>query len=363
MSGGEERFMHRALELALSAPFTSPNPRVGAVLVRDGRIIGEGAHLGVGSPHAEAVALQAAGDARGATAFVTLEPCNHKGHTPPCAPALVEAGVSRVVIALVDPDERVSGSGLDLLRDAGLVVETGLLEERARSINAAYLHHRTTGRAFLTLKLALSIDGRLGAADGSSRWITGAEARTLVHRRRLEADAVMVGSGTIVADDPELTVRAVPAARQPVAVVVDGSGGTPPGSAVFRGHDEVIVATHPGVPHENQLAWKEAGAEVLVLPSPDPEGGVDVAALLRELGRRGMVEVYCEGGARLATRLLALDLVDRLEVHRGAVVIGEGGPSIGSLGSSSMSDATRWRLTSSQALGDDLVTTYERRVG
>lgn len=355
--------MHRALALARSAPFTSPNPRVGAVIVRDGRIIGEGAHLGVGTPHAEAVALEQAGDATGATVFVTLEPCNHTGNTPPCAPALVEAGVSRVVVALVDPDERVSGSGLDLLRDAGIEVETGLLAERAASMNAPYLHHRKTGRAFLTLKLALTLDGRMAALDGTSRWITGPEARTEVHRRRLEADAVMVGSGTVAEDDPSLTVRAVPAGRQPAVVIVDGSGTVfPEGASLFATHEQVIVVTHPSVPHERQLAWKEAGAEVLVLPPQELEQGVDLDALLVELGSRGMVEVYCEGGARLATRLLALDLVDRLEIHHGAAVIGEGGPSIGDLGARSMTDASRWQLLSCEVFGDDVVTSYERRV-
>lgn len=362
MSGGEVRFMHRALELALSAPFTSPNPRVGAVIVREGRVIGEGAHFGVGTPHAEAVALEAAGEARGATVFVTLEPCNHTGNTPPCAPALVEAGVERVVVAVSDPDERVSGSGLRLLQEAGIEVETGLLAERARMMNAPYLHHRRTGRAFLTLKLALTLDGRMAAPDGTSRWITGTEARTFAHSRRLEADAVMVGSGTVTADDPQLSVRDVPAGRQPVAVVVDASGSISPDAALFRAHDEVIIATHTAVPHEAQLAWKEAGAEVLVLPSPENDNEVGIDGLLRELGRRGMVEVYCEGGARLATNLLGLDLVDRLEIHHGAAIIGEGGPAIGELGLRSMTDASRWRLVHSRAFDNDVVSTYERTV-
>ena len=210
--------MHRALALARSAPFTSPNPRVGAVIVKEGSIIGEGAHQGVGTAHAETAALEGAGDVRGATVYVTLEPCNHHGHTPPCAPALADAGVARVVVALEDPDDRVSGAGLELLRSAGVEVSTGLLEHQARLLNAPYLHHRTTGRAYLTLKLALTLDGRMAAPDGTSRWITGDDARDYVHRRRLEADAVMVGSGTVATDDPALTVRAVPAGRQPAAV-------------------------------------------------------------------------------------------------------------------------------------------------
>ena len=353
--------MHRALALARSAPFTSPNPRVGAVIVKEGSIIGEGAHFGVGTPHAEAAALEGAGDVRGATVYVTLEPCNHHGHTPPCAPALADAGVARVVVALEDPDDRVSGAGVELLRSAGVDVSTGLLEHHARLLNVPYLHHRTTGRAYLTLKLALTLDGRMAAPDGTSRWITGDDARDYVHRRRLEADAVMVGSGTVATDDPALTVRAMPAGRQPAAVVVDGSGRLSPDASLFGQHEQVIVATHSSVPHESQLAWKEAGAEVLVLPALELEQGVNVDALMVELGRRGMVEVYCEGGARLATSLLALDLVDRLELHHGAAVIGGAGPSIGNLGARSMGDASRWRLLTSEVLGDDVVTSYERQ--
>lgn len=359
MGSSEQRFMERALELALSAPFTSPNPRVGAVIVKDGRIVGEGAHLGAGTPHAEALALDAAGDARGATLYVTLEPCAHEGRTPPCAPALVEAGVARVVVALPDPDPRVSGSGLELLQAAGIEVDAGLLEERAKRVNAAYLHQRRTGRAFLTLKLALTLDGRIAAADRTSRWITGEAARAYVHRRRLEADAVIVGSGTIAHDDPSLTTRAPEAPRQPAAVVVDSNGGVSADAALFSADRDVIVATIASVPHERQLVWKEAGAEVLVLP-PTTGDRVDLRALLAELGRKGMLEVYCEGGAGLATALLAADLVERLELHHGAVMVGEGGPAIGDLGIGSMRDASRWTLVGCDIFGGDVVTTYER---
>lgn len=358
MGSSEERFMERALELALSPPFTSPNPRVGAVIVRAGRIVGEGAHLGAGTPHAEVLALDAAGDARGTTLYVSLEPCTHVGRTPPCAPALIEAGVERVVVAMDDPDPRVSGRGLELLRDAGIQVDTGLLAERARRINAAYVHQRQTGRAFLTLKLALTLDGRAAAADGTSRWITGEAARRYVHHRRLEADAVMVGSGTIAQDDPALTVRALDAPRQPAAVVVDSKGLTPADAAVFRADRETILATDPSVPHERQLAWKEAGADVLAIGANG--GGVDLRDLLEELGRRGMLEVYCEGGAGLATALLAADLVDRLELHHGPVIVGGEGPAIGDVGIASMGDASRWKLVRCEAFDDDIVTTYER---
>lgn len=357
---GDETFMARALELARSAPFTSPNPRVGAVLVRHGEILSEGAHLGVGTAHAEAVALEGV-DAAGATLYVNLEPCIHEGRTPPCAPSVAQAGVARVVAAIADPDERVRGAGFDLLRERGVDVSVGVLEDEAEWLNAPFLHHRRTGRAYVTLKLALSLDGRLGAPDGTSRWITGPSVREYVHRRRLEADVVMVGSGTVASDDPSLTVRAVTAARQPAALVVDGSGSTRPDASIFRDHHEVIVATQPAVAHERQLEWKEAGAQVLVIAASGRGSGVDLEGLTREMGRRGMTEIYCEGGARLATALLSQDLVERLELHRGAVMLGDGGPAIGDLGTLSMSDATRWELRETQVFGDDVVTTYAKR--
>lgn len=356
---GDEIFMARALELARSAPFTSPNPRVGAVVVRDGAVISEGVHLGAGSPHAEALALQGI-DAGGATLYVNLEPCTHQGRTPPCAPAVAEAGVARVVAAIPDPDERVRGAGFNLLRERGVDVAVGVLEDEAEWLNAPFLHHRRTGRSYLTLKLALSLDGRLGARDGTSRWITGPAARGYVHRRRLEADAVMVGSGTVASDDPSLMVRAVDAARQPAALVVDGSGRMRPDASVLTRQHEVIVATQPTVAHERQVEWKEAGAEVLLIADRGRGTGVDLDVLIREMGRRGMTEIYCEGGARLATALLARDLVDRLELHHGPVTIGDGGPGIGDLGTLSMSGAARWELRDTQVFGSDVVTTYTR---
>ena len=356
MAASDESFMARALDLARSAPFTSPNPRVGAVLVRDGRIVSEGAHMGTGTPHAETVALDEV-DATGATLYVTLEPCNHHGRTPPCAPAVADAGVARVVAAIADPDPRVDGSGFDLLRERGVEVTTGVLDREAEWLNAPFLHHRRTGRAFLSLKLALTLDGRLAAADRSSRWISGPLARAEVHRRRLEADAVMVGSGTVLADDPELTVRDLGSTRQPVPVIVDSTGRVEPTGKVLARRG-AIVATTMSSSHERHLAWKEAGADVLVLD--DGDGRVDLNALIVELGRRGMLEIFCEGGAELATSLLAGDLVDRLEIHRGAVLTGAG-PGIGDLGIGSMAEAPRWRLVSSHASGDDVISEYARK--
>ena len=326
---GDETFMRRAIELARRAVFPSPNPRVGAVLVRDGVVIGEGFHEGAGHPHAEAVALQAALDARGATAYVNLEPCVHHGLTPPCAPALAEAGIERVVVGTRDPDERVAGRGVDYLAARGIAVELGVLEDEAWSLNAPYLHHRLAGRPWISLKLALSLDGRLAAPDRSARWITGPRSRKRVHARRAGVDAVMVGAGTVVTDDPRLTVRDAPAPRQPVKVVLDSRGQVGADAAVFE-QGETIVVTSDRVSHEAATAWKEAGAEVAVLAS-SPEG-IDLFDLATFLGARRFLEVYCEGGARLATSLLKADLVNRLELHYGSALIGSGGPGIGDLG-------------------------------
>jgi diaminohydroxyphosphoribosylaminopyrimidine deaminase / 5-amino-6-(5-phosphoribosylamino)uracil reductase len=352
-----EHHMRRALELARVAPFTSPNPKVGCVLVRDGDIVGEGHHEGAGAPHAEIVALRAAGESRGATAYVTLEPCTHHGRTPPCAPALIDAGIDSIVVAASDPDARVAGRGLEQLAEAGVEVITGILEPEARALNRTYIHHRLTGRPFVSLKLALSLDGRLAAPDGSARWISGPGARSATHRRRMEADAVVVGSGTALADDPALTVRDVTAARQPARVLVDSMGRTPASARLF-GDGDVVVVTTDTSSHEVQTAWKEAGADVLVAPR-SPEG-VDLGAMLDALGRREWLELYVEGGGRLATSLLRADLVDRLDIHHGPVVLGRGGTEIGELSVTTMGDAVSWRLLSTESVDDDVLMSYER---
>ncbi len=357
VSRDDERFMARAIQLARSAPFSAPNPRVGAVLVRDGRVISEGLHRGPGTPHAEVAALEGA-DAAGATLYVNLEPCNHDGLTPPCAPALVATGVSRVVAASRDPDRRVDGTGFSYLRDHGLDVTVGVMAKEAGAVNPSYFHQRRTGRPLVTLKLALTLDGRLGAPDGTSQWITGTEARRVVHTRRHEVDAVMVGARTVLADDPLLTVREIPAARQPLRIVVDASGRVPPTARVFEA-GEVVVATTRRAAHEQQIAWKEAGAEVMVLP--ESSAGVDLDVLLDQLGARRLLEVYCEGGGVLASSLLRADAVDRLELYYGGVVTGAGGPGIRDVGVGSMDEAPRFGLLSVNQLGDDILAIFERR--
>ncbi|MDQ4144078.1 MAG: bifunctional diaminohydroxyphosphoribosylaminopyrimidine deaminase/5-amino-6-(5-phosphoribosylamino)uracil reductase RibD [Actinomycetota bacterium] len=345
----DEVFMSRALELARSVPFASPNPRVGAVLVRDEEIVGEGRHLGAGHPHAETEALAGA-DARGATLYVTLEPCAHHGRTPPCASALVEAGVGRAVAAMTDPDDRVAGKGFEILRSSGIEVEVGLLEEAARRLNAGFIHHRTTGRPLVSLKLALTLDGRLAAPDRSSQWITGPEARALVHRRRAQVDAILVGAGTVTADDPELTARDVGAKRQPVRVIADARGAVSPDARALSRPGERIVATTDRCPHEIQTAYKEAGAEVLILERADR--GVALEPLMDQLGARGFLEVLCEGGGILASSLLKAGLVDRLELFYGPLVVGRGGPDLDDIGVTTLSEARRWSCSPPEVVGD-----------
>jgi diaminohydroxyphosphoribosylaminopyrimidine deaminase/5-amino-6-(5-phosphoribosylamino)uracil reductase len=354
----DEHFMREALALARAAPFTSPNPRVGAVLVRDGRVISRGMHRGAGTPHAEAVAL-AGTDARTATMYVTLEPCSFFGRTPPCAPAVIASGITRVVVAMEDPDERVAGRGLAAMRAAGLEVVTGVLEEAARRLNVAFIHHRTTGLPLVILKLAFTLDGRLAARGGSSRWITSPETRLLVHEARAASDAVLVGAGTVLVDDPSLTVRDIESSRQPARVVVDARGRVPPTAAVFASaHDaKVLVATSATVAEEVQAAWKNAGAEVLLVS--DSKEGIELSDLLTQLGGRDLTQVYCEGGARLATSLLKQGLVDRLELHYGAKMVGDGGPSIGDLGVTTMGGARRWTIASVSRVDQDLLVSLE----
>ena len=356
MAAEHERFMRRVLELGALAPFTSPNPRVGAVLVRSGRTLNEAFHEGAGGAHAEALVLDDV-DATDATLYVNLEPCVHHGRTPPCAPAIVAAGVRTVVVAHEDADARVRGRGLAYLRSHGVEVVTGVLEQEARRLNSPYLLQRQSGRAFLTLKLAVSMDGRMSASDRSSRWITGPEARARVHRRRAEVDAILVGAGTVLNDDPHLDSRLDGAVRQPARVVVDAAGVVPPTAAVFEGEARVIVGTTDRASHEVQTAWKEVGAEVHVLPeSPD---GVDLEEMLRRLAAAGMVEVFCEGGARLATSLLHEGLVDRLELFVAPILLGSGGAQLGDLGIATMRESRRWNIAAVERIGDDVALALE----
>ena len=355
--GPDEAWMARAVALAEGGRgTTSPNPMVGAVLVRDGRVVGEGFHRAAGTAHAEAVALAAAGPAAaGATCYVTLEPCAHHGRTPPCADALVAAGVARVVAAVTDPDPRVDGAGLARLRAGGVEVGVGTGAAAAATQNAAYLTHRRLGRPRVTLKAAASLDGKVAAPDGSSQWITGPAARADGHRLRAEADAVLVGAGTALADDPRLTVR-LPghAGRQPLRVLADATGRVGTGGHLFDGEAETLVATTPAAPAAAVDAWKAAGAEVLVCE--EAPAGVELDGLARALGDRGVLELLVEGGPRLQASLWAAGLADRLVWYLAPLAIGGAGAPglLDGAGAATLADARRLRLASVDRLGDDL---------
>jgi diaminohydroxyphosphoribosylaminopyrimidine deaminase/5-amino-6-(5-phosphoribosylamino)uracil reductase len=318
MTAPEDRLMARALVLAERGLFTTtPNPRVGCVVARGGEIIGEGWHERAGGPHAEVAALadaRARGhDPAGATIYCTLEPCAHTGRTPPCTDAIVAARISRVVAAMADPNPEAA-HGAQALRAAGIAVDVGPMEREARSLNCGFVSRVTRGRPWVRMKMAASLDGRSALADGGSRWITGAEARGDGHAFRARACAIVTGIGTVLADDPELTVRAVATTRQPLRVVVDRHGQTPPQAKVLRGGALVVTAD------ARPAAWP-AGVEHLALP--DAAGRVDLAALLRALAARGCNEVHVEAGARLNGALLEAGLVDEVLAYVAPSLIGD----------------------------------------
>lgn len=322
-SAADHAFMARALQLARRGLYcTSPNPRVGCVMVRDGRVIGEGWHEGAGLPHAEAVALDAivgAGDAaKGATAYVTLEPCSHFGRTPPCADALIGAGVARVVAAMQDPNPLVAGRGLAKLTAAGMDVTVGLLAGEANELNIGFVSRMTRDRPWLRLKVAASLDGKTALNNGVSQWITGPDARRDAHAWRARSCAVLTGIGTVKDDNPRLTVREVQTTRQPLRVVIDSRLEMPPDAAVLDGGNVLIAAARD---NERGAALRVRGAEIVLLPNA--QGKVDLPGLLRELGRRGINEVLAEAGTRLNGSLLREGCVDELLIYQAPILIGD----------------------------------------
>ena len=341
-----------------------PNPAVGCVLVKEGRVIGRGWTQPGGRPHAETEALRRAGAAaRGATAYVTLEPCSHHGRTPPCCEALADAGIARVVMAMRDPDPRVNGRGLAMLRGAGIAVAEGLLEAEARALNAGFFRRIQAGMPVVTLKLASTLDGRIATAVGESRWITGAAARREVHALRARHDAILVGSGTVLADDPDLTCRIPGMERVPMLrVVADARLRTPEASRLVQGAKlaPVLIITAPGHPPAAQAPFIAAGADIVTVPA-HAAGGLDLPSLLRALGRRGVTRVLAEGGAGLAAALLRQGLVDRLVwFHAPAVMGGDGHPALEGLRLAALSAMPRFRRTAQRALGDDMLSEFER---
>jgi diaminohydroxyphosphoribosylaminopyrimidine deaminase / 5-amino-6-(5-phosphoribosylamino)uracil reductase len=358
-------YMRAALALARRGLGTVwPNPSVGCVLVKDGEVVGRGWTQPGGRPHGETEALARAGArARGATAYVSLEPCSHWGKTPPCTDALAAAGVARVVLPIEDPDPRVSGTGVARLRDAGIAVETGLCADEARELNAGFLSRIGAGRPLVTLKLATTLDGRIATATGDSRWITGETARARGHLMRATHDAIMVGSNTVCADDPQLTCRLAGLEdRSPVRIVVDSGLRVPLTARVAAEARQVPTwfLVRSGVDETRRRAFAECGVEIIELPH-GATGNIDLAAAARELGRRGLTRVLVEGGGGLAAALLVAGLVDRVAWFRAALVLGgDGLPAIAALGLTALAAAPRFTRVALETVGDDVLETLRR---
>jgi diaminohydroxyphosphoribosylaminopyrimidine deaminase / 5-amino-6-(5-phosphoribosylamino)uracil reductase len=352
----DARHMARALELAARGLYTTdPNPRVGCVIVKDGDVVGEGWHQRAGEAHAEVNALSVAGaNARGADVYVTLEPCSHTGRTPPCADALIKAGVRRVVMAMRDPNPNVNGKGIDRLRAAGLAIDIGILETQAVALNPGFVCRLQQGRPYVRLKMATTLDGRTAAADGESRWITGEPARRDVQRLRAQSSAILTGIGTVLADDPALTVRDFDIGRQPLRVVVDSALRTPTTAQMLRLPGRTLIATvsedavHAG-------ALRNAGAELLQLPGVGKtQRTVDLTALMRALADRQVNDVLVEAGPRLGGALTAQRLVDEFVFYIAPQLLGDGARGMLHLPNvTGIDDRLALDIIDTRAIGDD----------
>lgn len=364
---GDLRWMQLALSLgARGLGQVWPNPAVGCVLVAGGRVVGRGWTARGGRPHAEVVALAQAGPlARGACAYVSLEPCNHVGKTGPCAQALIDAGVARVVVACGDPDPRVAGGGIARLRAAGVEVVVGVCADAAEAAHIGFFTRVRSGRPMVTLKMATSLDGRIATASGESQWVTGPDARRRVHAMRLGHDAVMVGAGTARADDPSLTVRGFGGVPQPVRVVVSGRLDVSVHSVLGRSAGQVPVWLVHGsdAPTAAREAWAGVGARMIEV-ARDASGRLDVLAALNALGEAGLTRVFCEGGGALSASLLETDAVDRLAVFSGGIVLGaDGTPAVGALRVAALAQAPRFTLETVEQIGPDALSLWRRMQG
>jgi diaminohydroxyphosphoribosylaminopyrimidine deaminase/5-amino-6-(5-phosphoribosylamino)uracil reductase len=358
MNKREEHYMRMALRLAAKARGrTSPNPMVGAVVVKGGKIIGRGYHRRAGEPHAEAIALKKAGGAaKGATLYVTLEPCSHiKKRTPPCTPLVIQSGVKRVVVGMVDPNPHVSGGGIKAMKAAGITVVTGVLEVEAKKLNEAFIKHVTTGVPFVTLKIAQTLDGKIATSSGESKWITGEKAREEAHRLRDSHDAVLVGINTVLSDDPSLTAR-IPEGRDPVRVIVDSRLRIPGNAKVLtqRSKSITIIAALSG-PSKKIKKLQDAGAQVLTVKNA--HGRVDLRDLMKKLGQRGIMSVLIEGGAEINAAALKAGLVDKVVMFLAPRLM-TGTNSLCSIGGSSparLGQALKLRDVTAQFIGKDLM--------
>jgi diaminohydroxyphosphoribosylaminopyrimidine deaminase/5-amino-6-(5-phosphoribosylamino)uracil reductase len=354
-SAEDSAFMARALALTVHGRDTStPNPNVGCVLVKDGRIVGEGWHERAGEAHAEAMALAAAGNAaEGATAYVSLEPCAHHGRTGPCADKLVAAKVARVVAAVRDPNPQVDGRGAERLRAAGIRVDMGLMESEAREIHRGFLTRMEKGRPWMRIKAAASLDGRIALADGESRWITGEAARRDVHALRARSCAMLTGIGTVMRDDPQLTVRHVPCSRQPRRILIDSRLDLSPEAKILKG-GPLLVFTASG-DAQKRARLEALGAEVVLAPAdPAKPGKTDLAAIARELGARGFNEVTVETGAKLSGSLLAAGVIDEIVLYMAPMLLGDTAQGLFALPAlAQLSDARRVKIVDTRSVGSD----------
>ena len=351
-TSADHGFMSRALQLArLGLATTTPNPRVGCVVVKDGQVVGEGWHRRAGEPHAEIVALgEAAGRARGSTVYVTLEPCSHFGRTPPCVDALVEARVARVIAAMEDPNPTVNGRGLARLRDAGVDVRCGLLQHEATELNIGFVARMSRGRPWVRLKVAASLDGLTALADGTSQWITGEPARRDGHAWRARACAILTGIGTVRDDDPQLSVRMVETTRQPTRIIVDSRLEIDLEAKVLKGAPAWVACAVDNADKIREL--RDRGCEVLQVPNP--QGKVDLAALMAELGARGLNEIHVEAGHKLNGSLVRAGMVDELLAYVAPSLLGSGLPMFTLPAPESLEGRRQLRFTDVERFGDDL---------
>lgn len=357
-SGQDHTFMSRALALAHQGlTTTTPNPRVGCVIVKDGLVIGEGFHKKAGEPHAEVLALLAARAQVGAdglvaaTVYLTLEPCAHFGRTPPCVTALIEARVARVLVAMSDPNPLVSGRGLEALRHAGIDVRCGLLQSEAEELNLGFISRMTRGRPWVRSKLAATLDGKTALNNGQSQWITSAAARADAHAWRARSCAVLTGAGTVLADNPRLTVREVGTSRQPLRIIVDSQLKTPLDAAIVGEHaNEVMIFTAAAEAQKKQ-DWLGLGAEVIELPNE--YGKVDLPALFEHLGQRGLNEITVEAGAKLNAALWQEDCLDELLIYVAPSIMGPGRPLFELPELQSLGELPHWRFVEAEFIGAD----------
>jgi diaminohydroxyphosphoribosylaminopyrimidine deaminase/5-amino-6-(5-phosphoribosylamino)uracil reductase len=356
----DKQFMRLALRLAArGVGYTSPNPLVGAVVVRDGELVGKGYHQKAGAPHAEVNALQDAGsNASGATLYVTLEPCNHQGRTPPCTEAIMQSGVARVVVGCRDPNPRVSGGGIDFLQSQGVRLEVGVLEEKCLRLNEPFIKHATTGLPLVTAKAAASLDGKIASHTGDSRWISNERSRRFVHRLRHAVDAIVVGVGTVIADNPRLTTR-LPGkkGKNPLRIILDTHLRTPLDSLVVSQTDEAstLIATGPAPYDKRKGSLEERGVEIL--PLPLAHGRVSLPALVDHLGSRDITSLLVEGGAEVHGGFFYENLVDKVYLFFAPKIIGgnSGVPMVGGIGTANVAEASALKHLRVRRFDDDIM--------